>query len=167
MLIGSLEFRRWIKIQTGCVQWQCNLKPWEKDIPGGPVAKTLSSQCKESGVQSLVRELDPTCCNWELACMPQQQLRPGTAKWMDIKKKKNLVMREDEMNERYETSERKRSKDRKKTLRWENIKECNERGSVGRARELGGNPGNSGFADTNRAGRGHVHSTILWKDSER
>ena len=30
-----------------------------QDLPGGLVGKTPHSQCKESGVQSLVRELDP------------------------------------------------------------------------------------------------------------
>ena len=29
----------------------------------GPVAKTMCSQLRGSGVQSLVRELDPTCHN--------------------------------------------------------------------------------------------------------
>ena len=33
------------------------------DFPGGPVAKTLCSQSRGPQVQSLVRELDPTCCN--------------------------------------------------------------------------------------------------------
>ena len=42
-----------------------------KDFPGGPVAKTLRSQCKTAWVPSLVRDLDTTC-------MPQ--LRPSTAK---------------------------------------------------------------------------------------
>ena len=35
----------------------------EWDFPGGPVAKTLSSQCRGPGVRFLVRELDPTCHN--------------------------------------------------------------------------------------------------------
>ena len=34
-----------------------------RDFPGGAVVKTLRSQFKGLGVQSLVRELDPTCCN--------------------------------------------------------------------------------------------------------
>ena len=34
-----------------------------RDFPSGPVAKTLSSQCKGPGVRFLVRELDPTCHN--------------------------------------------------------------------------------------------------------
>ena len=49
-----------------------------RDFPGGPVAETMSSQCKGPGVRSLVRELyssaptkkisdaaikDPMCCN--------------------------------------------------------------------------------------------------------
>ena len=33
------------------------------NFPGGPVAKTLCSQCRGAWVQSLVRELNPTCCN--------------------------------------------------------------------------------------------------------
>ena len=33
------------------------------DFPGGPVAKTLCSQSRGPPVQSLLRELDPTCCN--------------------------------------------------------------------------------------------------------
>ena len=34
-----------------------------RDVPGGPVAKTQHSQCREAWVGSLVRELDPTCLN--------------------------------------------------------------------------------------------------------
>ena len=34
-----------------------------RDFPGGPAAKTLHSQCRGPGFKSLVRELDPTCCN--------------------------------------------------------------------------------------------------------
>ena len=34
-----------------------------RDFPGGPVGKTQCSQCRVPGVQSLVRELDPTCCS--------------------------------------------------------------------------------------------------------
>ena len=34
-----------------------------RDFPGGPVAKAPCSQCREPGVRSLVREVDPTCCN--------------------------------------------------------------------------------------------------------
>ena len=33
-----------------------------RDIPGGPVAKTVLP-IEGAQVQSLVRELDPTCCN--------------------------------------------------------------------------------------------------------
>ena len=33
------------------------------DFSGGPVAKPLISQCRWPQVQSLVRELDPTCHN--------------------------------------------------------------------------------------------------------
>ena len=36
-----------------------------------------------------------------------------------------------------------------------------------RARESGGNPGNSGFAAARRAGLGHVHTAILWRDQVR
>ena len=34
-----------------------------RDFPGGPVAKTPRSQMQGAQVQSLVRELDPSCCN--------------------------------------------------------------------------------------------------------
>ena len=33
------------------------------DFSGGPVAETSSSQCRRAKVGSLVRELDPVCCN--------------------------------------------------------------------------------------------------------
>ena len=33
------------------------------DFSGGPVAKIMHSQHRELKVWSLVRELDPTCCN--------------------------------------------------------------------------------------------------------
>ena len=33
------------------------------DFPGGLVAETPCSQCRGAWVHSLVRELDPTCCN--------------------------------------------------------------------------------------------------------
>ena len=33
------------------------------DFPGGPVAKTLRSQCRGPGFNSWVGELDRTCCN--------------------------------------------------------------------------------------------------------
>ena len=34
-----------------------------RDFPGCPVAKTLLYQCKRAQVWSLVKGLDPTCCN--------------------------------------------------------------------------------------------------------
>ena len=35
-----------------------------RDFPGGPVAKTLPSQCSGTGLAlCLVKELDPTCYN--------------------------------------------------------------------------------------------------------
>ena len=34
-----------------------------REFSGGPVAKTLCSQCREPGVPSLAAELDPTCHN--------------------------------------------------------------------------------------------------------
>ena len=37
------------------------LKKW--DFPGGPVAKTLCSQCRRARVRSLVRELDTAGLN--------------------------------------------------------------------------------------------------------
>jgi len=33
----------------------------ERDFPGGPVAKTSRFHCRGASVQSLARELDPTC----------------------------------------------------------------------------------------------------------
>ena len=39
------------------------LKYRDRDFPGGPVAETLCSQSRGPRVQSLVRELDLTCCN--------------------------------------------------------------------------------------------------------
>ena len=39
-----------------------------KDLPGGSVAKTPCYQCRRPKVQSLVRELYPTCHNSEFAC---------------------------------------------------------------------------------------------------
>ena len=33
------------------------------DFPGGPMAKTPHPQCRGAQVQSLVMEVDPTCCN--------------------------------------------------------------------------------------------------------
>ena len=50
---------------TGKIHWReesCH------DVPGGPVAKTLNSQCRGPRVQALVREpdaatKDPVCCN--------------------------------------------------------------------------------------------------------
>ena len=36
-------------------------KSW--DFPGGLLDKTQRSQCRGPEVRSLVRELDPTCCN--------------------------------------------------------------------------------------------------------
>ena len=46
------------------------------DFPGGPVAKTPCSQCRGPGVQSLVKELDPMCCNKNRR-PPVPQLRFG------------------------------------------------------------------------------------------
>ena len=46
---------------THCVPG--TLKALWRDFPGGPVAKTLSSQLREVWVRSLVRELEPTCSN--------------------------------------------------------------------------------------------------------
>ena len=78
------------------------LPPWDFamktgtlwDFPGGAVVKTPCSQCRGAQVQSLVRELNPTCmlqlrvhvpqlrnqraATKELACLPQ--LRPGATK---------------------------------------------------------------------------------------
>ena len=38
------------------------------DFPGGPVAKTLCSHCGGPWVPTVVRELDPACCNLEFTC---------------------------------------------------------------------------------------------------
>ena len=48
------------KINPECVR-DLDVKPKTRDFPGGPVARTPRSQCRGPGVQSLVRELDPTC----------------------------------------------------------------------------------------------------------
>ena len=37
-----------------------------RDFLGGPVAKTLGLQCRGPGLQSLVRELDPTYCQLKI-----------------------------------------------------------------------------------------------------
>ena len=37
--------------------------------PGGPMAKTLCSQWQGTQIQSLIRELDPTCHNSEFTCL--------------------------------------------------------------------------------------------------
>ena len=69
------------------------------DFSGGPVGKTLRSQCRGARVQSHVGELDTACMPQLRVCMPQlrvrmlqlrvcmlqqrsrmPQLRPGTAK---------------------------------------------------------------------------------------
>ena len=39
-----------------------------RDLPGGPVAKTSNSQIQGVQVPSLVRDLDPTCCNRGAVC---------------------------------------------------------------------------------------------------
>ena len=40
-----------------------NYKRQTRDFPGGPVSKAPCSQCRGPGVRSLVRDVDPTCCN--------------------------------------------------------------------------------------------------------
>ena len=51
------------------------------------MAKTPCSQRKEPGFDPRSRELDLTCCNKDQrSCL--LQLKPGEAKWMNIKKKK-------------------------------------------------------------------------------
>ena len=40
----------------------------EKDILGGPVAKTPCSHWKGAQVPSLIGELDPVCCSWNFTC---------------------------------------------------------------------------------------------------
>ena len=64
------RFHPWV----GKVLWRRVWQPMENvmdrgawwDSPGGPVAKTLLSQCRGPGFDPLVRELDPTCHNYEL-----------------------------------------------------------------------------------------------------
>ena len=55
------------------------IKKPTQDFPGGPVAKTLCSQCRGLGVQALVRELDPTCCNQRVHT-PQLKILHATTK---------------------------------------------------------------------------------------
>ena len=58
-----------------------------RHFPGGPVSETPCCPCKRPQVQSLVRELDLTCCNWR-SCICQKEdwrsyvllLRPSAAK---------------------------------------------------------------------------------------
>ena len=52
------------------------------DFPGGPAAKTLRSQYRGPGVQSLVREVDPICHN-ERFCMLQLQTPHAAMKTKD------------------------------------------------------------------------------------
>ena len=39
--------------------------PFSGDFPGGPLAKTTKLPTQGDWVQSLVRELDPKCCNYD------------------------------------------------------------------------------------------------------
>ena len=48
-------------------RWE--VKKGSRDFPGDPVTKTPCFQCMGPGVRSLVRELDPTCCNQEFALL--------------------------------------------------------------------------------------------------
>ena len=47
---------------TARMYYFCNLKTFFRAFPNGPVVKTPCFQCRGAWVQSLVRELDPTCC---------------------------------------------------------------------------------------------------------
>ena len=58
------EMKNGWDLSSGNIYW---------DFPGGPVAKTPSCQYRVPGVQSLVRELDPTCCNLEFACTTRKK----------------------------------------------------------------------------------------------
>ena len=66
---SGLGFGRRFQVTNFVTSWI--LVPGEKnlrfkvvrDLPRGPVAKTLHSQFRGPGVRSLVRELDSTCCN--------------------------------------------------------------------------------------------------------
>ena len=56
-------------IKTFFGRWgslQCN---HSGGFPGGPVTKTPCFQCMGPGIRSLVRELDPTCCNQEFTLL--------------------------------------------------------------------------------------------------
>ena len=67
-----------LQLQMGrpklCVQHF--IKSSSRDFPGGPVVKTLIG----TQVQSLVRELDPTCMPQLRVCMPQLRSLPAAAK---------------------------------------------------------------------------------------
>ena len=62
----GIETARW-HFRAGSEELQFFMSQGRKnsarDFPGGPVVKTLRSQCKGPRVQSLVRELDPACYN--------------------------------------------------------------------------------------------------------
>ena len=52
-------------IHIGNSNWKDLSKRKYGYFPGGPVVNTPHFQCWGSWVRSLVRELDPTCCNYE------------------------------------------------------------------------------------------------------
>jgi len=50
-------------LQGAVVGWRIKKTSSTGDFLDGPVAKTLSSQCRGPGLDPLLRELDPTHCN--------------------------------------------------------------------------------------------------------
>ena len=61
------------------------------DFPQGPVAKTLHSQCRGPRVQSVVRELDPTCHNKSSHVATKTQC--NQMKLISIRKRKKRKLR--------------------------------------------------------------------------
>ena len=74
---ASVQSILYIEARVIVLKWN------HRDFPGGPVAKTARSM-QRAWVRSLVRELEPSCCNQEFTCRNYRsyifQLRPGTAK---------------------------------------------------------------------------------------
>ena len=65
---GEIHLCWKVSRKRGDGKWSCaDYKNNSSDFPDGPVAKTL---CSGAQVQSLVRELDLTCCNSK-SCMLQ------------------------------------------------------------------------------------------------
>jgi len=61
------------------------------DFPGGPAAKTPRSQCRGTWVQSLVRELDPTCRKTKIKdCTPSTKTQISQINRYILKIKKKI-----------------------------------------------------------------------------